>query len=607
MGSGSGSRRAPRSIRAARPRAGSSTAGVSYGSRSDGVRGRSGRGASGRGGASTSQGLNLGPGRDTWNTWWQHNRDAFLWDLPSAPAPRGPVTSAGSELSIARPRTTAGVGPSRADVYTRVVPALLDQLAQSQDAEVLAEAALALGRVVRAPFDGPAVEAIVPLLAHDDQNVARAGAIALGLMDTDAGLDPLLELAACTQLGHRLVGENSVPDDLRAFAALAVGLAGSPRSTQLLMDLAEGGSDADDQLRAGAILALGLLEPEATAEAAPWLQDRSDDRRLPLALQVSLATSLGRTGSGDAVQHLLQVLEDRDSDPPTRQAAVAALGRAATLADQPAIDALIERVEESRDAGTRQLALLSLGRLSTGEAGTPLLAKRRGAIDGLLRSELRHASHAMDRPFAALAAGLALRQRADLHGKLDAALLDAYDNTGDPAQRGAFALALGLGRVTDASRSLRRDLGDTHDDALSGHLAVALGLLGDQEAAPALRAALVEAGQPQELRENLATALRLLGDEDAVETTRAAYAKAGNSVERNGLAAALASLRHADGLESLLATCADKRQSDGDRAAACAALGRLAESSPQPFTARLTRDDAPAFAYAPVEALLRSR
>jgi hypothetical protein len=567
-----------------------------------GIRGVSGRSGSRGPAASTSAAFLEQP--EAWTEWWAHNRDVFLWDVLASDAPRGPITAAGQHRTD-RPaeRSALPHAPSRAQIYTRLVPVLLERIETEDDAGALAEAVLAVGRMARAPFDEPVADALLPLLAHDDARVAQSAAVAFGLLGGEDGRDALHELSTCSHAGHELAGRSRVPDGLRIMATLSLGLLGDESSSPRLRDLAEGGLDAGDELRASAILALGIMGEDADGGTAPWLDEWSQDRRLPLNLQVSLATSLGRVDDDRSASALVAILEDRDSDAPTHQAAVAALGRAASLDDAAAVSALVDAVEEGRDAGTRQLALLSLARLATSEASTPETLDARKSIDRLVRRELRKPSHSVDRPFTALAAGLLMRGRPELRRDLGVFLIEAYDDASDPSQRGAFALGLGLGRVDDGAPSLRDDLADTRDTALQGHLAVALGLLGDEEAAPLLRERLLADGQTQDLREDVATGLRLLDDGYAVRVLADAYVQASNAANRDGLAAALGELRHAHGVDALLSACRDDRLDAGSRASAYAALGRLAESTAEPFTVRLTRDDAPAHAPGAVQAL----
>jgi HEAT repeat protein len=538
--------------------------------------------------------------------WWDHNRDAFLWDLLSVPAPRGPITAAGTHpaqvLGGVAP-TALPHAPSPSQVHTEVMPALLARLETEEDGGALAEAVLALGRMTRAPYQQPVTEALIPLLADDDARVAESAAVALGLLGSDDGRDVLYDLSTCSQAGHKLSGRSSVPDSLRITSTLALGLLGDESSSPRLRDLAEGGLNAGSDLRASAILALGVLGPADDDGTAPWLEEWSQDRRLPLNLQVSLATTLGRVQHAGAVAALMDILGDRDADSPTRQAAVASLGQAATLEDGKAVDALIKSYKKSKDAGTRQLALLSLARLATGDAESKGAQGERRDIDKLVRKELRKPSRSLDRPFTALAAGLLLRGRPELRQDMGPILLDAYEDASDPNQRGAYALGLGLAHMADGAEVLRADLEDTRDADLAGHLAVALGLLGDGDAAPLLQERLVASGQSRSVREDLATGLRLMDDGDTLPLLAGAYRDASNGADRAGLAAALGALRHAGGVDPLLSVCADDDLDSSSRASAYAALGRLAETTAAPFGSRFTRDDAPAHALTTVVAL----
>jgi hypothetical protein len=570
------------------------------------VRGTSGRGVGRSGGSTTSVITDSGP--LGWTGWWAHNRDAYLWDALPTEDSVAPVTAAGGAARDTAPDAAASYAPTRSQVATRILPALIERVTHEQDNEVLAQAALALGRVaLPPPLDQPVAEALVPLLAHDDLRVAQSAAVAIGLLRTDAARDTLLELATCSQRGHALVADSSVPDSLRVMAALAIGLTGDPASAPRLMDLAEGGLDATDALRAGAILSLGLVTDGVPDSTEPWLAEWSHDRRLPLPLQVSVATSVARRSHSGATETLLAILDDRDVDAPTQQAAVAGLARTAALGHIEAVEALTRTYERDRDAGTRQLALLTLARLGGEVAASPDELEAQDDIEDLLRKELRKPSHSQDRPFVALATGLLLRERPDLRKDWGPILLEAYQETSEQSWRGAFALGLGLGGVTDAGVVLLEDFKVEADAELTGHLAMSLALLQDPEAAAWIRGWLIADAQPQPLRAELATALLVMDDDEAVGFARQAHAEASNWEARVGLTRALGNLRHAGALTVLIDTSADPELDASTRAVACAALGRLAERTEEPYTAKLTLDGAPEHAPDAVVALLATR
>lgn len=570
------------------------------------VRGGSGRNA-GRASGSTAA---IATDQDTWQVWWSRNRHTYLGRAIGSPT-RAPVTAAGSGRPLGSrvnaEHTPSGT-PSRADIYTHVVPGLLSVLQSDSDPEVLAAAALALGRAVSQPLEGPVTEALLPLLAHQDSRVQHAAALGLGLAGGEDGLLPLMDLATCSQAGHQLVGASMVSDRLRTTAALAVGLLDHPDAVVLLMQAVDTLPHSDDAVRAGAVLALGAMQHPAAQAAGPWLAQASADRRLPHQLQTSLPTALGRLALGGGDQALVALLGARDLDRAAEQAALAALGASVALTDGEALSALIHAAFEHKDAQSRHMALLALARASArSQSASVGAAQAQADIARLLDQQLQRPSHGADRDWVALAAGIVCNAGPLSRARLAPVLSAAYRDASSPEQRSALALALGLGGVSSEGERLLADFLDAKDPDLQSNLALALGLMGHAQAAPALRDALLADAQPAELRVELATALRLLGDETTPALLASAYPEAQTTAARDGLASALGELRHRNGLPALLQVAADADRPARDRAAACAAIGRLAEKTTTPFTARFTRDDVPGQGHPAVDELLLPR
>ena len=604
----SGSRSGASTSNSSSARQGLFGAAASTGCRSA-VRGVSGR-LSARGGAVTgSNSGQLEPLRPEWEAWWQDNRNAFLWDDRPASLNGTPKTAAQSLLT-SRGSTDRGASgqpdraPQRSQVYTEIVPLLLELASSQDDPLVLREVALALGRTAAPPLDAPVGEVLIDLLGHDDLGVQACAAMGLGLLGGDGGYGPLIEVATCSEAGHTLVGRSEVPDNLRATAAVALGLLDHESAVLPLVDMADRLPAGDDLIRSSAVLGLGLMQSDHAVEASPWLTDAASDRAMPLGLQVSVPTTLGRLRISGSRDTLLALLSDRDSDGPARQAAVVALGRIAALTDVDVRTELIERAAEDRDAGTRRLALLALARLPEGLGNdATALSDGKAAVGRLLERSVARPERDADRPWAALAAGIWVRRYTPERSRLGAALLDAYEDEGDPSMRGAYAIGLALAGVVTSIDQLQSDFAETHDQNLSGHLAVSLGLLGARNLGPTLRDAALQPGTSATLRADLAEALRLLDDDEAAAVFTAAFSDAGNSDARRGLASALGTLRHSQAIPALAAAASDEDLDPTSRARACAALGRLGEKTARPWHAKLTENGNPLYPHAIVTAL----
>ena len=225
---------------------------------------------------------------------------------------------------------------------------------------------------------------------------------------------------------------------------------------------------------------------------------------------------------------------------------------------------------------------------------------------GEVALQLRDPKQKSDRPWAALAAGLYGRFQDIARGSLTDRLSSGWDETRDPAQRGAFALGLGLLGALSMGRDLRAEMLQTSDEVLAGQLAVALGLLDYREANGDLRELALREGASAGLRLDAGTGLRLMDDPLASRQLGASYADAGNLARREGLAAALAMLSRSDVLEPLDDVATDAAMDTGSRSSACAALGRLAEKTLLPWNAMLLADCPAAESPGDIAALLAS-
>jgi HEAT repeat protein len=204
------------------------------------------------------------------------------------------------------------------------VEPLITALKNDEYSGVRWKAAEALSKI-----GAPAVEALIGALRHPDDDVRWKAAIALGDIGDPRAIEPLIMLL-CDE--DRFV---------KSHAALALGAMGEPAVTPLLRALREG----DGNLRWGAAIALGKIhDPRAIEPLIRALADKYENVRS------ESATSLAAMGK-PALEPLLRFLTF--SEGPERLEVVSAIGE---LQDTDAIQPLIQMLENADEDERKAIA-----------------------------------------------------------------------------------------------------------------------------------------------------------------------------------------------------------------------------------------------------------
>jgi HEAT repeat protein len=200
----------------------------------------------------------------------------------------------------------------------RAVEPLATALKNDEFSGVRWKAAEALSKM-----GSPAVPALIGALRHDDDDVRWKAAIALGEIGDPRAIEPLI-LLLCDE--DRFV---------KSHAALALGAIGEQAVTPLLRALREG----DGNLRWGAAIALGKIrDPRAIEPLIRALADKYENVRAESAAslaamgkpalepllkflkfsdgpeRIEVVTTIGELHDSDAIQPLIQMLENADDD-----------------------------------------------------------------------------------------------------------------------------------------------------------------------------------------------------------------------------------------------------------------------------------------------------
>ncbi len=428
--------------------------------------------------------------------------------------------------------------------------------------------------------------------------VEESAALGLGLLQSP---DPTVVFA----LGDKLLGRRGPSRYVRtrAFAAIALGLLPVPSDDPVRERivhsfrrvLRQPAPRAD--IPASTLLGMGLsgnpdLLPDLLPRASAAGEKQGDLLRSYALSAVGRISQDAATVDGATIVDLLcEALEE--GGPHSSRSAAIALGQ---IGVRPDLDDLalvtavraLTRVAVRGEGHPGCLALISLGRIA-GQATDPEL---RGRIRQDLETRLAEGA-TLTRPYAALALGLFGRARGveDRHD-IAVRLRLAFDEyKGDPADRGALAIALGLTGDRRAGASLLRVLsGPGEMRRLRGYCAVALGMLGDWRAREPIRIGLVKEWD-ERLRADLAVAAGLLGDRETVRVLLGILHDPGTTMYVQGcVALSLGRIGERACIAPLVAMLRDKDAPTTSRVGAIIALGLLGDALDHPVLSRVTRD-----------------
>jgi len=226
----------------------------------------------------------------------------------------------------------------------RAVGPLINALKRHEFSGVRWKAAEALSKI-----GNPAVEALVATLQYPDDDVRWKAAIALGEIGNPDAVEPLIRLLSDEDRFVRsraaqalsMIGEPAVPSLMHALrmaepgmrwgAALALGKIKNPLAVEpLILTLA----DEQMMVRAEAAAALAAIGTPALGPLLVFLKSAKGETR------VEVMTALGELKNADAIEPLIQMLENADDS--ERQAIADAID--AILI--PAIGPLVCRIRD---------------------------------------------------------------------------------------------------------------------------------------------------------------------------------------------------------------------------------------------------------------------
>lgn len=550
-----------------------------------------------------------------WSHWW--NRNGARWmQLRHHVHARGDTTPGGTSWYLGRGEgfLDASLAPT-VEQLELVARPILNQALFENDDDLLTATLMALAKIGPGHSPDPKQEElwrtkIESFLRHPNQEVSETAALATGLYGAEESWPRLVDLVTDGEDVRRWL-RGSVPERTRAFALHGAGLhargdsSRRSRVVDLALSVLEEPRGASDDLHVAAVTVLGLCRLEG--------EDRADDEDLALERLMALSfperspaggarirahailaaarlVEIGDIATRNAVvDALVPCLAERaDAEDMVVEAAILALGRLVRPTELPreaaAREALRDRVQRG-SVLSKRFALMALARVA-GRVGGHGAEETRAEIEAFFLRTLLRGEKGL-RPWAALAAGVVgaeiLPRDLEPSTALTRTLRKELARCRRPQDLGAYAIALALRRDVESVDALLKQLDRTSEPSARGHLVIALGLMGERRAIEAVRETLESATYRPELLWNASIGLALLGEKGVVGTLTARLGTAGSLATRAALASALGICGDRGAVEPLAAVVADREQSTGARAFACAALGLVCDRRMLPW------------------------
>jgi HEAT repeat protein len=592
-----------------------------------------------------------GPDLSAWQLWWRFNRDPYL-NLRERVLDPGTVSPGSDDFFLGQNQEfseSAGLRPDPRVVRERVVPVLLQTLADDESTELANSAMLSLAKIGQAAVGDAAdlSQLFVSFLRDGNRETAETAIIAMGVL-AEASTSPILaQLVGDSERGRELVGRTEVPYRMRAFAAYGLGLTGNRTTNsdvrrfvvhELYRTLQSDRSAVRDA-KVACMIALGLV-PVAPLDASAnrLFAESADVGRSELS-----APSISREKQ---IAYLLEILRDDDQHRIVRSHAPTALARLLEAGDGSGPESkgaeleaevtleLLDRIgkfsKESRQV--QQSCVIALGQIGDADGdkldrkirealmrncadgdqqarrfATIALAQVAGrpgdgeghALEGtdearrFLMRRLARSRGGM-RPWTGLALGVlgrGLGEHRQIHSSDAVAAVSKHvADCKSPQEAGAYLIAAGLYRDPKPAKDVLEALARFSDDEVRSEACVALGMIGVDGARESLEDVIGKARHRPELLQSASVGMALLGHKEIVPLLLGELEKCQCLQSQRGVTTALGLVGDARAVEPLLALLEDEGQQKRSRAYAAQALGMLADKEMLPWSSKISRN-----------------
>lgn len=589
-------------------------------------------------GASTGGGAS-GPDLTGWEFWWNFNKDQYL-NLKAAIY--SGVVSGSDTFFLGQGDNTGAknaLKPSQADIREKIVPGFKYALEHERQNDIVTGALIGLAKIGDAKSeDGKSEfeEIMRKWLPDGSQEIAETAAVSLGILANDSSVQTLKDLGGDSEAGRKMVGSSEVKYRTRAFATYGLGLIGARTSSNqvrkeivdFLVDLLNKPETSTRDVKVAALISLGLTPIDwASGDGLDKKEGASNSRQAEVEyvrkffetetnhylIRAQAPASIARLLTNEkelpadakplqesVVKMLIAGLAEHTKEKEeVRQSCALALGQLCDLDNDPQDKAARETLFRVGDKGQQQeryYALISLGQIGGHPGKGEGAEKNVNDVRGYLVNKLDKGQTGT-RPWAAMAVGVMERELADLgsstlptNGDAKAALRTALKGCESADVAGAYGVALGIAKDTEAIALLRERMAHYGDNSPKGYMALGLGLIGATDAKADIQAIVKDAKYKPELLRQAAIGLGLLGDKtlvpDLVEMLRDAKGLASQAA----VASALGFIGDSRSIDPLVEMLKNKEITASARGFAAVALGIVADKEQFPWNSKISKN-----------------
>jgi HEAT repeat protein len=561
-----------------------------------------------------------------WQIWWAFNQEPYLRIINT-----GERITGSDNFYLGHGQIDVLSRGGRASIKTaedEIVPQLHKVVTDGdQDYNTFNAALRSMGRIGTRTDKvqlSPALEYV--LTQHELAPVKQNAALTFGILGRDTDYVTLRDYALGNLTAREKVQVGQFDDGVRAYAVYGLGLMGhhagdTSLRAQIVRDLVDVlESDSTEDLKTASVVALSLVPLDVVEDCFACycgtchvkgpensLQEQvtylmryfTDQKDFGPVLRAHAATAMARLVSARAdtapedLKHgvaalLLAALEKRSGQPVTvRESCALALGNLGD-ADNDNVDAWIRWGLRNAAANggplEKRFAMISMGLVgSRAGTGDDPYASTKAVRADLLHFLSRGKNDV--KPWAGLGLGVMGHWLAAAGQQPDSTVDTALRNLMKRAKRvddlGAFALASGMRRDTQAVALLTDKLVKSKDAGARSYVALGLGLIGERSAIEPLQAVLDSEKTPAVLEARTGLALGLLADSTIAERLIARFDELEdeNIAGRKAIVDALGNIGDQRSIETLSTVLHDDEQDNAVRLAAALALGRLGDNA----------------------------
>lgn len=591
----------------------------------------------GRGAGPSTGGGSTGPDLTGWEFWWNFNKDQYL-NLKAA-IYEG-VTSGSDSFFLGQGENTGAknaLKPTTADIRDKIVPGLKYALEHERQNDIVTGSLIALAKIGDAKSeDGKSEfeEIMKKWLPDASQEIAETSAVSLGILANDSSVQTLKDLAFDSEAGRKMVGSTEVKFRTRAFATYGLGLIGA-RSNSLqvrreiidaLTELLGKPETSTKDVKVAAVIAFGLTPIDySSAEVMEVKEGASSSRQaqveyLKKFFQTESNNYMIRAHVPTAIARLLTKEKDAPTDvkglresatkllvealgehskekEEVRQSCILALGLLGDLDNEPIDKEIRDTLKRTSDKGQPQekyFSLIALGQVGGHPGKAEGAEKNIGDIRGFLVNKISKGQTGA-RPWAAMAVGVMERELYDLastslptSGDAKLALREALKDCDASDVAGAYAVALGIAKDTEATGLLLDSVKRFGDNNPKGYMCLGLGLIGAAEAKERIKDIVKDSKYKPELLRQAAIALGLLGDKSVVPDLVEMLRDAKGLASQAAVASALGFIGDSRSIDPLVEMLKNKDITASARGFAGVALGIVADKEQFPWNSKIS-------------------